>query len=139
MAKNLCDWDHQGTAGAGPAPPSTFTQETNMDEAIAEILADVEGHCHSGAGNEFPNADSFRLLAAEVVRLDVIYGKLLDACIKASLALETVRATDKDGEAYYRCPVCNGGGGCWSDVSHNDGCTAVLINRALNDVECGSP
>jgi hypothetical protein len=123
--------------GAGPAPPSTFTQGTNMDEAIEKILADIEGHCHSGAGNEFPNADSLRLLAAEVVRLDVIYGKLLNACIEASLALVPVWATDEDGEAYLRCPACEGGG--WSAVRHKEGCTADLINRALNDVECGSP
>jgi hypothetical protein len=124
---------------AGPVPPSTFTQETHMDKAIAKILANVEGYCHSQGGHEFPNADSLRLLAAEVARLDAIYGKLLDACIKASRALATVRAPDKDGDTYYRCPACDGGGGCWSDVSHNDGCTAVLINQALNDVECGSP
>jgi hypothetical protein len=108
-----------------------------MDEAIVEILADVEGHCHSGGGNEFPNADSLRLLVAEVVRLDVIYSKLLDACIEVSLALAPVWATDEDGEAYLRCPACEGGG--WSEVRHKEGCIAVLIDQALNDVECGSP
>jgi hypothetical protein len=107
-----------------------------MDEAIAKILADVEGHCHSGAGNEFPNADSLRLLAAEVVRLDAIYGKLLDACIKVSNALAPIPGIMDDGASSVLCPAC---GGEWTKVQHHKGCPAVLINRALDDVECGSP
>lgn len=36
---------------------------------IDKILLNLESHCHSGGGNEFPNADTVRLLAAEVERL----------------------------------------------------------------------
>jgi hypothetical protein len=115
-----------------------------MDEAIAKILADVEGHCYSGGDHEFPNADSLglpdadslRLLAAEVVRVRAIYGRLLDACIKVSHALKPMPGIMDDGQSSVLCPGC---GGEWTEAQHHKGCTAVLISQALNDVKCGSP
>jgi hypothetical protein len=115
-----------------------------MDEAIAKILADVESHSYSGGDHEFPNADSLglpdadslRLLAAEVVRVRAIYFRLLDACIKVSHALKPIPGVMDDGQSSEYCPAC---GGEWTKVEHHKGCTAVLVNQALDDVKYGSP
>jgi hypothetical protein len=107
-----------------------------MDEAIAKILADVEGYCHSDSGLASIDADSLRLLAAEVVRVREIYGKLLDACIKVSHALKPIPGVMDDGQSSVLCPGC---GGEWTEVQHHKGCPAVLINQALTDVKYGSP